>query len=137
MHTKDLGEIAVAFVLADLTRKGYKIALPMGENNPFDLIAIRPNGSMLRIQVKYRSLSHNGSISVKLASIWKNSSLTRVVNYDLNMVDYFAIYCPEVNRAAYISTAELRNRRVFALRVLPAKNNQSDGIRSFDAYSDL
>ncbi len=54
MRTKDKGDIAEAFVIADLTQKGYKIALPIGENIPFDLIAIRPDYSLVRIQVKYR-----------------------------------------------------------------------------------
>lgn len=137
MHTKDKGDFAEAFVIADLTQKGYKIALPIGENIPFDLIAIRPDHSLVRIQVKYRSVYRNGSLSIKLASTWKNSAVTRVVKYNPGSVDYFAIFCPETNRAAYISTRELKHRKVFALRVFPAKNNQSRRIRSFDAYSNL
>ena len=137
MHTKDKGAIAETFVIADLAQRGYKIALPIGENIPFDLIAIRDDYSLLRIQVKYRRLDSNGSVSIKLASTWKNSAITRVVAYDLNAIDYFAIYCPDVKQVAYVPVAELKRNRVFAIRVTPAKNKQSKGVRSFEAYSSL
>lgn len=41
LHTKDKGAIAEACVIADLTKQGHGVALPLGENMPFDLIAIR------------------------------------------------------------------------------------------------
>jgi len=137
VHSKDKGAIAEAFVISDLTQQGFRIALPMGENLPFDLIAIRPDFGLLRIQVKYRSLDPNGTVSVKLASTWKNSEITRIVQYDLEVVDYFAVYCPETLRAAYIPSSELRDRKVIALRVKPSRNNQSVGIRDFGMYETL
>ncbi len=137
MHTKDKGDIAEAFVIADLARKGNRVAIPIGENVPFDLIAICPSHALLRLQVKYRSIAENGAVSVKLASIWRNSSVTRSVKYDLSAIDYFAIYCPEIERVAYVPASTLRHNKVFALRVSPSKNRQVKGVRSFDAYADL
>lgn len=137
MHTKDKGDVAEASVIANLVKQGYKVALPRGENLPFDLIAIRPDCSLIRIQVKYRRIERNGTVSVKLASTWKNTNLTRVVNYDLNTLDYFAVYCPDVDAVAYIPASELATRRHFSLRVRPAKNNQKSGIRWFSEYSSL
>jgi hypothetical protein len=137
MHSKDKGSIAEAFVISDLTQQGFRIALPMGENLPFDLIAIRPDFQLLRIQVKYRSLDPNGTVSIKLASTWKNSEITRIVQYDLNVVDYFAIYCPEAQAVAYVPSSELRDYKVIALRVTPSRNNQAVGIRDFGMYETL
>ena len=137
MHTKDKGDIAEASVIADLVKQGYKVALPIGESLPFDLIAIRPDCSLIRIQVKYRKIERSGTVSVKLVSIWKNSSLTRVVDYDLATLDYFAVYCPDVDAIAYVPVSELSTRRNFSLRIKPAKNNQTKGVRWFDKYSSL
>src|SRR5581483_8650294 len=124
MHSKDKGSIAETFVISDLTQQGFRMALPIGENLPFDLIAIRPDFSLIRIQVKYRALEPNGTVSIKLASTWKNSEITRIVQYDLDVVDYFAVYCPEAQSAAYIPSSDIRDRKVIALRVRPSRNNQ-------------
>lgn len=137
MHTKDKGAIAEACVIADLTKQGHKVALPLGENLPFDLIAIRPDHSLLRLQVKYRSASSKGTVDVKLASTWKNSSVTRIINYNLSSLDYFAIYCPELDRVAYIPVSEIIANRSFSLRIKPAKNSQLKHVKLFDEYSAL
>ncbi|MBI4672199.1 MAG: hypothetical protein HY741_11100 [Chloroflexi bacterium] len=135
MHTKDKGSVAEAIVISDLTRKGYRIALPIGENVPFDLIAIRPDYGLVKIQIKYRKLSPNGTVSVKLSSTWKNSAITRVVRYNLDVIDYFAVYCPEANAVAYVPSAELKKHKVFALRINPSRNNQASHVRAFETYS--
>lgn len=137
IHPKDKGDIAEASVIANLVKQGHKVALPVGENLPFDLIAIRPDFSLVRIQVKYRTLSKEGSVVVKLASTWKNSRVTRVIDYDLSIIDYFAVYCPEIDRVAYVSTTELTDLRHFSLRVSSARNFQMKGVRVFEAYSVL
>ncbi len=137
MHTKDKGAIAEACVIADLTKQGHKVALPLGENLPFDLIAIRPDNSLLRVQVKYRSASSRGAVDIKLTSTWKNSSITRIIDYDLNSLDYFAIYCPELDRVAYVPVSELVANKNFSLRIEPAKNSQLKHVRLFDEYSTL
>ena len=137
IHPKDKGDIAEASVIANLVKQGYRVALPIGENLPFDLFAISPDHSLTRIQVKYRSLTPEGSVVVKLASTWKNSSLTRVIDYDLSVIDYFAVYCPEIDSVAYVPTIELAGLRHFSLRVSTAKNFQMKGVRVFEAYSVL
>ena len=137
MHSKDKGSIAEAFVISDLTQQGFRVALPLGENLPFDLIAIRSDFGLVRIQVKYRTLDPNGTVSIKLASTWKNSELTRVVQYDLSVVDYFAVYCPEAHAVAYIPSSELKKSKVVALRVRPSRNNQVRGVRDFGMYRTL
>jgi len=87
--------------------------------------------------VKYRSASSKGAVDVKLASTWKNSSTTRIIDYDLNSLDYFAIYCPELDRVAYVPVSEIVTNRNFSLRIKPAKNSQLKHVRQFDEYSIL
>jgi hypothetical protein len=67
----------------------------------------------------------------------KTLKIIRIVQYDLDVVDYFAVYCPEANSAAYISSADIRNRRVIALHVTPSRNNQAVGVRDFGMYRTL
>jgi len=46
--TKDKGDIGLTQIIADLTEKDVKIALPLSEHLPFDLIAISPEGGLTK-----------------------------------------------------------------------------------------
>ena len=50
--TKTKGDLAELMVATDLVRKGYKIAIPYGEDWDFDLIVCRDE-RLERVQVKY------------------------------------------------------------------------------------
>ena len=50
--TKAKGDLAELMVATDLVRKGYKIAIPYGEDWDFDLIVCRDE-QLERVQVKY------------------------------------------------------------------------------------
>ncbi len=97
-HTKDKGDLAVAFVIADLSIKNYSCFIPViSEHLPFDLIAYKNNQSF-RLQVKY---SCNGFIKNKTSWSDKNGTHTRY--YDKNDFDYYAIYSPVLNKVLYPS----------------------------------
>jgi hypothetical protein len=49
---KAKGDLAEIMVAADLLRRGYKIAIPYGEDWDYDLILCR-DGRLERVQVKY------------------------------------------------------------------------------------
>jgi Holliday junction resolvase-like predicted endonuclease len=49
---KQKGDLAEMLVAADLVRRGYKVALPFGEDWDYDLIVDR-DGRLERVQVKY------------------------------------------------------------------------------------
>ena len=38
-NTKAVGDLSEIMVIAELTRAGYSVAVPLGENNRYDLIA--------------------------------------------------------------------------------------------------
>ncbi|MFH1389812.1 MAG: group I intron-associated PD-(D/E)XK endonuclease [Candidatus Margulisiibacteriota bacterium] len=69
--TKDKGNLAEIKVAAFLIEKGFKVLVPWGENNRYDLVAEKEN-KFLRIQVKYVS-PKKGRLSVPLRSAnnWK------------------------------------------------------------------
>ena len=52
LNLKAKGDLAELMVAADLRRRGFKIAIPFGEDCDFDLILIRED-RLERVQVKY------------------------------------------------------------------------------------
>ena len=84
-HTKLKGDIAVAAVIFDLTKKGYIISEPMSENAPYDLIC-DTGEKLLRIQVKYRTSGY-----IPYRTSWTDKNGTHTNEIDITKIDYFAI----------------------------------------------
>ena len=91
--TKRVGDISEAAVALALLEAGYRVCVPFGENNRFDLVIERDN-VLSRVQVKtgrvrigsiifncFRSHTHRGGASAR-----------RYVRE----VEYFGVYCPEL-----------------------------------------
>lgn len=72
-HTKDKGDKGVGYVIADLLKNGYYVAIPLSEHLPFDLIAINNNGITKKISVKYRKIIR-GLVSVNFNSCYSDSN---------------------------------------------------------------
>lgn len=118
-HTKDNGDIGVAQVLADLTKKGFYICLPLAEHLPFDMIAVSPDlKRMKRLRVKYRSKTKNGVVEVSLRQTASNANGFYHKSINLDEIDAVAIYCPNTDECYYVPAAELEGyTSVFALRL--------------------
>lgn len=97
-HTKDKGDIAVAEVIADLTRKGVVVFVPaVSEHLPFDLVAYK-DGRLLRIQCKYSS---SGNVSA--GTNWADRHGSHKRMYTADDFDYYAVYLPDVSKVVYPS----------------------------------
>jgi hypothetical protein len=84
--TTDKGLLGEAEVIADLTRRGLGIALPMGHAVPFDIVLIRNDGGLLeRVQVKYTT-SSGRTVHVRCTS----KSAWVAYRYTKNQVDWIA-----------------------------------------------
>lgn len=94
-HTKLKGDIAVAAVILDLTKKGYIISEPMSENAPYDLIC-DTGDKLLRVQVKYRK---NGHIPSK--TTWSDKNGTHENIIDVSKIDYFALVNEDYTKICY------------------------------------
>lgn len=95
---KDKGDLAVAKVALDLTSKGYYVFNAMfSEHLPFDLVVYK-NDKFLRIQVKYSS---DGNVHHK--HTWSSKFRSETRKYDMNDFDYYALYCPEIEKILYPS----------------------------------
>ena len=124
--TKSKGDLAELMVAADLRRKGYKIAIPFGED---DLILERGD-RLERVQVKYAT-SDGAVIEARCRShSLTNGKIKRTKYYTAATIDWLAIYDATTQRCFYVPVKELGNgRNSISLRLAPARNHQSQGIR--------
>jgi hypothetical protein len=133
---KTKGDLAELKVAADLVERGYRIAIPFGEDHDFDLILCRGN-KLERIQVKF-ARSDCEVIPVRCYSdSLTNGKVRQTKRYTSTTIEWLAVYDQASDRCFYIPASELgRGRNVLHLRLTEAKNGQRRGIRFADDYSE-
>lgn len=112
--------------MADLTKRGFTVAVPFGDNAPYDLLVDDGNG-IQRVQVKYVT-AQNGLIRVRIRS--------GAGKYSWSDIDRMAVYEPESEQCYYFSKADIGTRVSLALRVAATGNNQSAGVVWADEYKE-
>lgn len=121
--TKTKGDLGQVKVMGDLLSKGYKVAIPLGEDWRYDLIVDR-NNKLLRIQCKYVE-STNGVIKVRCETHDGHS----YYKYKQEDLDYLAVYDKISDRCYYISCTYLGSGRgSISLRIKATKNGQKKKI---------
>jgi hypothetical protein len=130
-HTKDKGDKGTGNVIADLLSKGIQVCLPLSEHLPFDLVAVKQDGTLMRVSVKYRTLK-NGTVSVAFSSYYSDSQGFHTKAVDKSLIDLLAIYCPESNQVYYVIPSQFD--KTVTLRVENSKNNQTKGINLAKDY---
>jgi hypothetical protein len=131
----DRGEIEVA---RDLVRRGFRIAIPYGEDWDFDLIFQRPgSGTLERVQVKH-SKSNGIVLPVRCHSAsLTNGKVRQIKRYTARTIDWLAVYDASTDRCFYVPASELgTGRDILHLRIADARNNQRQGIRHCEDYVD-
>lgn len=63
-HTKTKADVGLPQVIADLVGKGFVPCIPLSEHQPYDLVAVSPQGKPFKLQVKFASLMKNGCVEV-------------------------------------------------------------------------
>ena len=131
---KAKGDLAEIMVAADLLRRGYKIAIPYGEDWDYDLIVCR-DGRLERVQCKYAA-SDGRVISVRCYSqSLTNGKVRAVKRYTAAIVEWIAVYDLTTNQCYYIPASELGDGRMeLSLRLSPARNSQRVGIHDATDY---
>jgi hypothetical protein len=127
MSTKHKGNIGEAKVIADLLEQGIEVALPFGDDLPFDLIAVGPGFRLWKVQVKFVCAYHD-VIRVKNWRQSENTQRRYERIYTPGQVDVFAVYCPDTDLVYYVSQKEVGERTTFHLRIAPTKNKQEVGV---------
>ena len=122
--TTEKGDLGVAMVLADVMRRGYKVAMPLGDDWPFDIIVLRDK-QLERVQVKY--VESNGRVIIA-----KCRSRSRYVNYKYTKehVDWIAVYDKTTDACYYVPVRLLGTGKTeLSLRLRPPRNAQRKRIR--------
>jgi len=130
-HPVDVGQRSEGAILAQLVRHGYRILLPFGVNQRYDLV-LENDGKFLKVQCKTGRL-REGAIRFSSQSVQSNTSVTRLRNY-LGEVDLFAVYCPDNDRVYMIPVADVPLTGMY-LRVEKPRNGQRKRVRWAEEYA--
>lgn len=117
--TKSKGDLGQAMVMADALRRGYKVALPLGEDWRYDLIVLKEK-KLLRIQCKY---VESGDVIKVRCETHDGRNYYRYRPEDL---DYIAIYDKITETCYYVSNSYLGKdgRGSLSLRIKEPRNSQ-------------
>jgi len=127
--TKTKGDLGVGMVIAEALRRGYKVALPMGENWPFDLIVQR-DGKLERVQCKYAE-SDGKVVEVRCRS----TSDWVQYKYTTKEVDWIACYDKTTDRCYFIPATLLgTGRSILHLRLVTSQNGQTKNVRKAEDF---
>jgi PD-(D/E)XK endonuclease len=131
----DRAEIEVA---RDLVRRGFRIAIPYGEDWNFDLVFARPGSQKLeRVQVKYTEARDGVILARSCSHSLTNGKVRRTKRYTASMIDWLAVYDAITDSCYYVPASMLGDGMShLSLRVAPTKNGQELGIRYADDYRD-
>lgn len=124
-NPKAIGEASEAAVVYHLTRAGYDLAKPLGDNARYDLL-IEDGDRFLRVQVKTGRLRSDGSILFPTCS----SQAHRGRGYQAyhGQCELFAVFCPETDET-YLVPVDAAGMRSCSLRVRPTGNRQARRVR--------
>jgi len=133
-HTKDKGDIGVGAVISDLMKNGIKVAIPLSEHLPFDLVGIYPDNTIKKISVKYRQVTKFGTIDIKFSSSHADKKGNHTKDLDKSSVDLFAVYCPETNECYYFNHNNCNTS--IKLRINNSRNKQKLGVHLAKDYTN-
>ena len=128
--TKRVGDISEAAVALALLEAGYRVCVPFGENNRFDLVVERDN-VLARVQVKTGRI-RNGSIIFNCFSSHTHRGGAAARRY-IGEIEYFGVYCAALRSVYLVPVGDVNVVKGY-LRVEAAKNNQSRKLRWAQAY---
>src|SRR5262249_13972743 len=128
--TKSIGELSELVVAVSLSRAGYLVLKPLGENTRYDLVIDR-DGTLSRVQVKTGRL-RNGAILFNTYSSHYHRKGGACKTY-ANDIEFFGVYCPELH-AVYLIPIEDTAKLSGTIRVSEPKNRQRSQVRWAQPY---
>jgi hypothetical protein len=117
---KAQGDLGEAMIMAEVMKRGYKVALPVGEDWRYDMIVLR-KGKLERIQCKFTK-SKGDIVTVRCRSL-NNWNEIRYCDKD---IDWLAVYDQTTDQCYFINASMLGKlgRATISLRLTPTKNKQ-------------
>ncbi|HEX8847266.1 MAG TPA: group I intron-associated PD-(D/E)XK endonuclease [Pyrinomonadaceae bacterium] len=128
--TFDIGNEAEGVVLGQYMKAGLRVCIPFGTGGPYDL-AVDTGVRIVKVQVKTATFE-KGCVLCKTRR--RNASYDRTMRrYEKGEVDYFAVYCPQLNEVYAIPFEDTRVSA--SLRIKPTINKQKKYVRWAKDYS--
>ena len=133
MNPSDKGAIAEAALVLAAARAGVAVLRPLTEGCRYDL-AFDVSGALLRVQCK--PAARKGEVLVASLGTCRFTPSAGYVRttYAPGEVDLFGLYCEELDRAYLVPIGEVLGQTHVHLRLRPARNNQSVGVRWASDY---
>jgi hypothetical protein len=121
--TSAIGNRTLGVVLSTLLQAGRRPLLPFGDGHPYDL-AVDQDGELRRVQCKTGRL-------VRGAVVFATTRYTgrKHRTYQEHEIDYFGVYCPDTDAVYLVPIEDVGPHTSAYLRVEPARNNQTKGVR--------
>lgn len=124
-------------IAADLVRRGYKIAIPYGEDWDFDLIVCRDE-ALERVQCKYTRSNGRVLIVRPHSQSLTNGRVRAIKRYTAAMIDWLAVYDATTDQCYFVPSTELGpGMSTMHLRLQSARNNQRSRVRLANAYLQI
>ena len=130
--TKSKGDLSELTVALALTRAGYAVSKPLGENQRYDLVA--DDGERLhRVQVKTGRVRH-GVVMFNCSSTHghRRSGNLATRSY-AGQIELLAVYCPDNKKVYLVPEADLTRTKI-QLRLVAPRNNMTKTIRWASRY---
>jgi PD-(D/E)XK endonuclease len=124
-HPVEVGQRTEAAILSEFVRRGYRVLLPFGVNQRYDLV-LDTGDAFLRVQCK-TAWVRNGCVEFPTQSVRCNMRGVFTRGYE-GEIDLFVAYCPELDKF-YAVPVEVAPRVRCTLRFDPTANNQARGVR--------
>jgi len=129
--SNEKGEIGeAAFVLAS-ARKGYWTG-KMPQGCPYDYVLDKRDGKLERVQVKYRTMSDNGTVDIRLV----NNNFTNRVDYNEQNIDSIAVYVNELDTVFLIPITKLVGKNEVKLRCVESTKRKDKNSRMITEYAE-
>jgi PD-(D/E)XK nuclease superfamily protein len=129
-NTHSLGDRTEAIVMAQLLQRYESVLIPFGNGRRYDLV-VEEGGIFTRIQCKTGRL-RNGAVEFNTTSMTylsgKSASGARRSRDYRGDADLFGVYCPATGKVYLVPVDEM-NAGIGYLRIDPARNNQTKGVR--------
>jgi hypothetical protein len=134
---KAKGDLAELKVACDLVERGYRVAIPFGEDCDFDLVFWETPERLERVQVKY-TRSDGERLYIKCCShSLTNGRIRHTKRYTSQLIDWLAAYDASTTQIYYVPAHELGDGMSYlTLRLTPARNNQQRGVRFAADYTN-
>ena len=124
MDTNTKGDISMACVIAELTKRGISISVPMTDNKRYDLI-MDYNGKLYRMQVKRINYKPDDGLLI-FKTVSSNSTKNKGYydrRYKFGEIEGFLAYCLELDKV-YLAWIGEVPREKFYMHCHKPKNNQ-------------